>query len=982
MTNQFLQMANQLLSETIKEKGKSSKYIYDQLSQFFRLPNDNEEDFLLKRGYETLPCRYQNEEVFRNQTRRITQIEVKKLSNTKKNKHPEIRLSIDSLLAVQLFSILGINIDEFLNTVAYRMGCEELENNTAEQDNEVSNVVQQKQRKETHSLEELYKVLITVCGTIKLKTDILEEKKDLNNLSDSDKDAANLFFEQLIRDIRSLEQIADTSTLEKSQIKKLHPKVKRNVDKLGGGTKEQEYFDISNYFVFEESNEPDTINYLEIRPQLYVYASYLIICILRDFLKRLNGIQTTAEKQFESQMRIKFFSMATQLSESISAQLLHENTNSSKIGIVVLEKDVLCELTEIFRNIKAEFDELLAYFSKTTSTSFDDVKEEKKLREFLGKLAGEVFEIFKNPTLNFRNPRIVRYNSVQDILRKKKFFDYTFKISDEKIKSLKSLEELARNTCTEIKNDIVKYAIFDEPEMTTLQKDAQDYIFKAMKENISPIIALDMGNGKTRVACSAIRRFITENKEETGYILVIIPSGLVEDWISELNTNHIPKIVPLTDGNRKNYYQNGSIKYVSQQVFITTYDIAANDFAMFKNDPPVMIVYDELQMINTIRILDKCLILSELNEDKRVNYKFALTGTPMQNNTMEFFINYCFFHDGKLLLEAKNANLVKSDSWEQDERFKIVKKELKNKKFYYFGGEDLKLKIDENFIPLVFQGEHAEKYKEYLKAPYHTQMQFLLNPKDYDCNFDSAKILFVKQFVKELSAKNEKVIIFSYYKNPLRYLYKELQAYNPVIAIGKSAEDSDDYEDFDTEAKKEIEKFKDLNKKYNVLLGTIKMIGTGENLQVANNIIILDLWWNPMVIIQAMFRIKRKKQNKPVHIYFPIYTNEKCVAIDIEQNFLNTMKQKIDSYNLFLQEMGYNTGKRTLPETCLKKPLIFDQSRKKRFETSLFDKLNSENSLADALLFGKKVKISPKAKEQRKATKNEVLAVSQKSSAH
>ena len=83
MTEEFLQEANKLLYEKIKGNGKSSKAIYKKLSQFFRLPIDDEEDFLLKRRNEILPCRYTSDNFFRKQSDRIMDISEKKLLRQK-----------------------------------------------------------------------------------------------------------------------------------------------------------------------------------------------------------------------------------------------------------------------------------------------------------------------------------------------------------------------------------------------------------------------------------------------------------------------------------------------------------------------------------------------------------------------------------------------------------------------------------------------------------------------------------------------------------------------------------------------------------------------------------------------------------------------------------------------------------------------------------------------------------------------------------
>ncbi|TFK28431.1 P-loop containing nucleoside triphosphate hydrolase protein [Coprinopsis marcescibilis] len=52
-----------------------------------------------------------------------------------------------------------------------------------------------------------------------------------------------------------------------------------------------------------------------------------------------------------------------------------------------------------------------------------------------------------------------------------------------------------------------------------------------------------------------------------------------------------------------------------------------------------------------------------------------------------------------------------------------------------------------------------------------------------------------------------------------------------------------------------------------VLLMSIKAGGTGLNIPWANNVIIMDPWWNPYVEEQAIGREYRKSQTKPVFVY-------------------------------------------------------------------------------------------------------------------
>ena len=933
MTEEFLQEANKLLYERIRGYGKSSKEIYKKLSQFFRLPIDDEEDFLLTKGNEVLPCRYTSDNIFRKQSDRIMDISENKLLRQKKADHPEIRLSVNSLLAVQLFSILDIDINEFLSSLAYRLDCEESNNSITMAESYEDSYSEEinKQRKDNLSLEEVFNEFIYTCTNIYMKVNETS-KLNFSELSNTQKNIVNLFYDQLFHDIKKLEKIAETSALEKSQIKLLRPKVVKNNNQSDIDIEEDFTKPILEIMNFNGANNSNTINYLEIRPQLYIYTSYLIVCVMLNILKRIKRTQDTGTNQTRKMVAIKFVSSITNLPEREIRNFTGEKGHTSKIGINTIDNDILKTLTANFEEIKQSFDILLSYITRLTSTSFNDEKEEQNLRELLKELTGIIFKLFENPTLNYRRPKIFQYDSIQEILHTNSLYDYTFQISEEKLSLINDLNNKTKKICETIIKEITRCESFKEPSMSTLQKDAQDFIFNAWKGGINPIIALDMGCGKTRVACTTIKRFLKENKDEKGYILVVIPAGLKSDWENELEkNNNLKNCVYLFDNGRNKYFINNLIQHVPQQVFVTSYDIAAIDYEKYKSKPPVMIIYDELQYINTSSILEKCLVLAELNE--AVKYKLALSGTPMQNDTTEFFVNYCFFHDSKFLNKAYKSNLIKQDSWESDETFKQIKQKLKEKDYYFFGREDHKLHVDEKFVPVVIADNHYKELNKFSMHERQKEMQYLLNPRDFGFDFNSAKTLFVKQIVKELASKNEKVIIFSYYKKPLRYLYNELKKYKPTIAIGKSSNDEESSEVLDMDSRAEIEKFKDPKNKSMVLLGTIKLIGTGENLEISNHLIILDLWWNAMVIIQAMYRIKRKSQTKPVHIYFPIYTDKKGTPIDSEKNYLETMNRKIKSYNSFLTSIGYEQyANRALPKITLKEPLLFDQNATSRKE--------------------------------------------------
>jgi len=84
------------------------------------------------------------------------------------------------------------------------------------------------------------------------------------------------------------------------------------------------------------------------------------------------------------------------------------------------------------------------------------------------------------------------------------------------------------------------------------------------------------------------------------------------------------------------------------------------------------------------------------------------------------------------------------------------------------------------------------------------------------------------------------------------------------------------------------------NKRIKVILISFKAGSTGLNLTACNNVILVDMWWNPALEDQAFDRAHRLGQTRDVHIY----------KLTIE----NTVEQRI----LTLQE-----GKRALATAAL-----------------------------------------------------------------
>lgn len=84
--------------------------------------------------------------------------------------------------------------------------------------------------------------------------------------------------------------------------------------------------------------------------------------------------------------------------------------------------------------------------------------------------------------------------------------------------------------------------------------------------------------------------------------------------------------------------------------------------------------------------------------------------------------------------------------------------------------------------------------------------------------------------------------------------------------------------------------------KIRVCLLSLRACGVGLNLTMANHVFFLDPWWNPQVEYQALDRVHRLGQTKPVFVY------KFFIKVTILFKFLKFEKDSIEDKILKLQE--------------------------------------------------------------------------------
>ena len=429
-------------------------------------------------------------------------------------------------------------------------------------------------------------------------------------------------------------------------------------------------------------------------------------------------------------------------------------------------------------------------------------------------------------------------------------------------------------------------------ELKPYQKEAVNWLLELKKYHFSGILADDMGLGKTFEMLS----FYDLDKEEAPS-LIVCPKSLIFNWINEIN-----KFVPHTiyqkifgtSEERKNIINNIALN--KRCLYLTSYDSLRNDIELYKKIKFRYVILDEAQAIKTFT--SKKSISTKLLSSE---YRFVLTGTPIENNVLELWSIFDFLMPGYFeeIEEFKSR-------FETDESYKeIVYKKISLFILRRTKKETLKDLPDkfERVISTELTSEQKKIYDSYcLEAkkifeennnvfsmlPFLTRLrQICVEPRTFIKNYqgDSAKINLLNLILDEYLPQGRKILIFSQFVEVLKLIGEDLNKKNVPYYM------------LTGETKAEVRltlcnNFNDENSLIKVFLISIKAGGSGLNLIGADTVIHMDIWWNQAVEDQATDRTYRIGQKKNVEVIKLMCENtieEKIIELQ------NKKKDLIDS---------------------------------------------------------------------------------------
>lgn len=445
---------------------------------------------------------------------------------------------------------------------------------------------------------------------------------------------------------------------------------------------------------------------------------------------------------------------------------------------------------------------------------------------------------------------------------------------------------------------------FEVPEsLASIMRGYQVHGYKWLKTlehyGFGGILADDMGLGKTLQMISVL--LASKKSGTAGTTLIVSPASLVYNWKEEFN-KYAPQLkVSLVVGSQQ---ERAEIirNYETSDVLVTSYDLLKRDIAEYEEVKFTYQVLDEAQYIK-----NHSTVAAKTVKVIQSKYRFALTGTPIENRLSELWSIFDYLMPGFLygyetfkrdletpIVKYKDENAserlkkmvapfilrrlkgnVLLDLPDKLEEIRYAKLEAEQQKLY--DGQVVHMKK----MLAAQKNEEFQKNKLQVLAELTRIRQICCDP---ELLFDkytggSAKREACMELIQSAIEGEHKILVFSQFTSMLELLESELKKLK--IEYYKITGE--------TPKQKRVEMVNDFNgNSIPVFLISLKAGGTGLNLTGADVVIHYDPWWNQAAQNQATDRAHRIGQTKAVTVY-------KLIVKDtIEEKIVQMQESKKD----------------------------------------------------------------------------------------
>lgn len=527
-------------------------------------------------------------------------------------------------------------------------------------------------------------------------------------------------------------------------------------------------------------------------------------------------------------------------------------------------------------SIKAELYGMDGYYD--FDFNIGDIKNEELNNAFEAYKAGNRFyKTGSNDFLNFEDDGVRSFFNLFEVLNINEDLEYG-KVKLEKSKALFLYENInsrgsgfirGSDELRELENKLADInsrdiALPDSFNGTLREYQINGYKWlKTLSETgFGGILADEMGLGKT---IQTIAFLLSEKNKKA---LIVCPTSLIYNWKEELQRFAPGLKVSIVHGPERIETINNISEY---DIILTTYGTLKTDINHYKDTVFDFCIIDEGQNIKNSSTQNTKVI-----KEIKAKTRFALTGTPIENNLGELWSIFDFVMPGYLYSKENFEEKFIQRGVHNLESLKLLIKPFILRRTKKEVIRELPDKIEKKLLIEMTASQKA-LYSNYIKRvkdvmknnkdgkieilSYLTKLrQICLDPslisEDYDGG--SGKMDAAMELINEHINSGGKLLLFSQFTSALDKIGERLNKEKIKFF----------HLDGKTRPKDRIRMVKDfnLNRDVRVFLISLKAGGTGLNLTSANLVIHFDPWWNPAVEDQAADRAHRIGQQDIVEV--------------------------------------------------------------------------------------------------------------------
>ncbi|RRR72297.1 MAG: serine/threonine protein kinase [Candidatus Viridilinea halotolerans] len=433
-------------------------------------------------------------------------------------------------------------------------------------------------------------------------------------------------------------------------------------------------------------------------------------------------------------------------------------------------------------------------------------------------------------------------------------------------------------------------------ELRPYQQAGYEWLHFLRNYQFGGCLADDMGTGKT-VQTLAFLQSLYEETPRPAATLLVMPRSLLFNWEREAQ-QFTPGLRVYVHADQGRITE--AADFAQYDLVLTTYGILLRDIELLRGYQFHYTILDESQAIK-----NPVAATSRAARALRADHRLVLTGTPVENSTLELWSQFAFLNPGLLgnldyfreefatpierkqdgdtatflrkmvypFILRRTKDQVALDLPPRSEELLITEMEPAQRKLYnktrdYYRSMLLGMMEDEGL------GDARMKILEGLLR----LRQICNHPRLIDAKFrgSSAKFDLLIETLHTLRSEGHKALIFSQFVEMLKIIRESLDEQKIPYA----------YLDGSTRNRQQVVDRFQSEEDLPFFLISLKAGGVGLNLTAADYVIHVDPWWNPAVEMQATDRTHRIGQTKPVFVY-------KLITRDtVEEKILKLQEQK------------------------------------------------------------------------------------------